>query len=162
MGNTVASILRNLLPAEDIIVNRICRLGGRRISKFSSSAVEDSNTVERGDGMGVLSVTGKGGDGGREEGGGGKKEVGAATGRFTVSPVLDSVLSAGPCNKLSTTARVTSLKINNETQTLSVVVGESFWQKHRARIAFAMTCTCFTAATLALVQLLIKSIIAII
>ena len=125
--------------------------------KLPGPAVKDSNIMEKGDGVGMLVVAGESG----EAGGGRREEVGAATGRFTVIPVSDSVPPADTCNRLPATTKVTPLKINNETQTLTVI-DESFWQKHKARILFSMSCTCFTAATLALTQFFIKSIIAII
>ena len=125
--------------------------------KLPGPAVKDSNTMEKGDGVGMLVVAGESG----EAGGGRREEVGAATGRFTVIPVSDSAPPADTCNRLPATTKVTPLKINSETQTLTAV-DESFWQKHKARIAFCMTCICFTAAVLSLTQFIIKSVIAII
>ena len=156
MGNTVAFVLRSLLPAEDSVVtlNKICRLGGRRTTKFPIPTVKDSNAAERGD---VMEVPGVAGRVGGEE----REEVSAVTGRFTVTPVLNNAPLSGLCNKLLDTAGVRPLKINNGTQTLATS-DESFLQKHRTRILFYMSCICFTAATLTLIQFAIKSIISLI
>ena len=154
MGNAVTYILRTLLPAESTIITRICRLGGLHLVGLPSPAVRDDNTVEGGDGVEVPGVV-------MEVGSGGSDGVSAATGRFTVILVPDSLSPADTCNKLLATTKVTPLKINIETQT-STVISENLWQKHKARILFYMSCVCFTAATISLVQFVIKSIVSII
>ena len=177
MGSILASFIRNVFPAEEIITNNIPFLKpGPHIDSAAAIRLESlmecggdcgdsggGGGGEAGDGVGGEDDGAGGEDGdeggvgdrGGEGGGEGEGVVGAEAGRrgrFTIIPVEDSALPASQINRWSNTTTVTS-RINNETQTLSGDI--TFWQRHEARIKRNV---CFTAATVALCQFIYSQV----